>query len=469
VTTSVRETWSEVGFWWLPEAPDEKVSGTLSYSPDEGLELKLVGSFTPITDAFGAPPNCPIILGITAGKLVTLVGCMQSGTSMSFPGFQSESFIPRFALLGVHVESTDDLIFDEIDLLFSNFGDWVDVSGITQNMQAQDDAESGAMLKRMEIAYEPTKGPSAAIGGGSVEVGFDFSASGGMTRNPALHETAVLTVKLDAAITVVETFDRYVTPFANLLTLAIDRPIAIEAIRVSNETTRADRAHRNADLVFCPVHLPEAHDGRILANDMLFHTADLDEVGFDGLVQQWLRIADGLAPVCALFFSVRYAQLPIELRFLNLIRAIEVYHRRTDAGGRLPPDEWEEKLARIIESAPEEDREWLEEELRWSNEVRLRARLRKLLETVSDALEDVLPRKFVGITADTRNYLTHYDDSLKGRALEGADLYRISEVLIFFLQACFLHELGFSSERIASLLRRNRRFAFAAQLRQRGE
>jgi hypothetical protein len=88
---------------------------------------------------------------------------------------------------------------------------------------------------------------------------------------------------------------------------------------------------------------------------------------------------------------------------------------------------------------------------------------------VSDALEDVLPRKFVGITADTRNYLTHYDDSLKGRALEGADLYRISEVLIFFLQACFLHELGFSSERIASLLRRNRRFAFAAQLRQRGE
>jgi ApeA N-terminal domain 1 len=33
------------GVWWLPNIPDNKVSGTLSFSDEEGILLRLIGSF----------------------------------------------------------------------------------------------------------------------------------------------------------------------------------------------------------------------------------------------------------------------------------------------------------------------------------------------------------------------------------------------------------------------------------------
>ena len=38
-----RRTWT--GHWWLPGTPDESNAGFLTYDPESGLELTLVGGF----------------------------------------------------------------------------------------------------------------------------------------------------------------------------------------------------------------------------------------------------------------------------------------------------------------------------------------------------------------------------------------------------------------------------------------
>ena len=33
------------GIWWLPDKPEKQVSGTLRFTPNEGVILDLIGSF----------------------------------------------------------------------------------------------------------------------------------------------------------------------------------------------------------------------------------------------------------------------------------------------------------------------------------------------------------------------------------------------------------------------------------------
>ena len=57
---------------------------------------------------------------------------------------------------------------------------------------------------------------------------------------------------------------------------------------------------------------------------------------------------------------------------------------------------------------------------------------------------------------DNRNYLTHYDPALKGRAATGARLLLMVEVLNLLLQASLLRELGFPEAKISAFASRSR-------------
>lgn len=71
---------------------------------------------------------------------------------------------------------------------------------------------------------------------------------------------------------------------------------------------------------------------------------------------------------------------------------------------------------------------------------------------------------FIKQVRNTRNYLTHYDKSLQGKAIKGEDLYWLTQTLEFLLQACFLKGLGFSTEQCVALFKRNKQYQFAVKL-----
>ena len=57
---------------------------------------------------------------------------------------------------------------------------------------------------------------------------------------------------------------------------------------------------------------------------------------------------------------------------------------------------------------------------------------------------------------DNRNYLTHYNAKLTGRAAKGARLLQLVEILKLLLQACFLRELGLPETTIKEFVSRSR-------------
>jgi len=57
-------------------------------------------------------------------------------------------------------------------------------------------------------------------------------------------------------------------------------------------------------------------------------------------------------------------------------------------------------------------------------------------------------KSFINRVVATRNYLTHFDQSLEPQAARGVELYRITEELRLLVEICLLGEIGFEAESI---------------------
>jgi hypothetical protein len=262
---------------------------------------------------------------------------------------------------------------------------------------------------------------------------------------------------------------RFIFPLQNLLTLATDSPNAIAELFVFSKQktltlTDGESARRPIQVICHTFYQNRQPDEAVLSPHMLFAFKDVAN-DFGTIIDRWLKVASELDSVCKLFFTVQYTpSMYLEQQFLGVVQAVESYHRRRNRKGIFPEEEHRALVKTILTHTAKEHRNWLHNRLRYSNEPTLRDRLRELVELTHDVS---LPlnsaatpsrKAFIQKVVDTRNFLTHYDSSLKNKAADGFELYRLTQVLSFLLQACFLLELGLPSERCAELIRRTPRW-----------
>jgi hypothetical protein len=165
--------------------------------------------------------------------------------------------------------------------------------------------------------------------------------------------------------------------------------------------------------------------------------------------------------VLNLFFAVTYAEaMYMEHQFLSVAQTAESFHRHRYPGGVLPVEDHKKRLSSILEAAPAEYHEWLSDKLKYSNEPNLRQRLRQLLDRVGPVADDLIDnrRKFVNAVVDTRNHYTHYTPESGSRAATGVEVMKLTRIMTFIVQACFLTEAGISPAQCAELFSQNRRY-----------
>jgi hypothetical protein len=93
----------------------------------------------------------------------------------------------------------------------------------------------------------------------------------------------------------------------------------------------------------------------------------------------------------------------------------------------LPEEKHKKRLEEVFITVPEKHKEWLEEELAYSNEPTLRKRLKEILNKYSKITGSLIKNRksFINKVVVTRNYLTHYDSNSKGQAAKGEELYHV--------------------------------------------
>jgi hypothetical protein len=151
-------------------------------------------------------------------------------------------------------------------------------------------------------------------------------------------------------------------------------------------------------------------------------------------------------------------QMFLEQRFLNLVHALETHHRRTTTTLSLPEDEHEKRMESILGAVPEEHKEWLEAELEYSNELKLRKRIKHILDRHLQAVNGVVgnsrrdKKSFVNKVIVTGNYRTHFDERLEHRAARGEELHWINAKLRHLLEMCLMAEIGFEDDEIRKVV-----------------
>lgn len=411
----------ENAFWHFPDQPEVTYYGTVSII-DTDIILSLV-------DCPGTPEVPFTIFGITQkGKMITLLGCLSISRSMSIPGFFICEIDAKYALLGDLINA-DNCRFDTALVKLSDLDVWLDQQGFTSYESTERD---------VSLSYS-TPSDISFYKDFEKEYSFIFKKNSPISshlNNVSITQEAFVRIEHKSKLTI-EDLWKDITQICSFLTMAYFGQPKIITVELANDESRVECLYRGKKAT--------VKENKKHKLNYLFTYSFISEE-FNTIFRNWTELGKISNPVIyALHEGFSDRPSLVEDKFLNIIQAIETFHRRTRLNEVIPKDEHKRNVAKILESCPEEYKQWLKEKLSYSNEPTLKDRISTLL-TELDPL--FISRFFadhesiVNIARNTRNYYTHYDQRLQKKALHGAELSILTQRLRIFLLICLLKQIG---------------------------
>ena len=171
------------------------------------------------------------------------------------------------------------------------------------------------------------------------------------------------------------------------------------------------------------------------------------------MLNNWFSAYENIGPALNLYFSVTNGdQKFLENQFLALAQFLETYHRRTSHERLMDDEVFCGLLEKIMQGCPEEHQEWLTGRLQFGNELSLSQRIKKIITPFKELLGNSSQRNALIRSIDeTRNYLTHYNQSLEDKASTGRALWCLCKKMEAIFQLHLLDVIGFSHDEIVSI------------------
>lgn len=436
------------GSWWLPDNPDTELSGTLTYSQDEGAVLELVGVFgTKSTKRIQQPP---VILGVQQnGRPITLYRCHVRHLSYPCPGIGQAIYYAHFVFDGVHFATEEDIKFNELQGSYTDLDAWVNIFGFDLDHNFEDGKYEA------EIKYTKPESRVFNIRDG-IEVGVWFSCSGpGWSRiqtEAKITQQAYLVAKSTNGDIPFDELFQLLDQFSCLHQVAIQRmnyPRRITGFTHENEIARKtgedEKEYPEIEIYYCPVEAYIARKEKYTF-EMLFTFKDLN----DELINNWFGKFNEFQNVILLYRSLFYStRLFIDTRFLNIAQALESLHSILFENKYLPTAEYKARKAEVLKALPEHLREWVGGALASANYKRFKEKILELLEKKSQYMGELVSdnEKFAKRVRDTRNEFVHHSEQ-RLTFREKRELFSAIRLLTILFELYLLEIIGFSEEKI---------------------
>lgn len=455
------------GYWWLPSAPENKTPGAIRISTEDSLTLNLLGTLeNPRLPKRYSTDFYKIVLGITEeGKLFTLYQCLRLNASFNSPGIRTETYTINTVFHEVHFNKINQMKFHKAVVDYSCLSSWV-YSGNPKFLHRwHKDLAASNIYNLIDLNWSSLELVAKTTKGNVSIFPMLFSSTHNLSFN--FKKAAKLKIDFSQETTLESCYFDYLYPLQNFLTLATNENNFIVDLHVySNYGLRNSNIADNETPIKVSSSFVSQEPKESSKDNMLF-TLENIENELSLWMQKWFNIGDDLRHICNIFFGVKYlTDIFGEQRFLSIVQAIESYHRICFRNEVVPGAEFKRRREEILENTLEEHREWLNEKLVHANEPSLQNRLNDLVEKYKGVIEPFINEdqsKFTKKVKNTRNYLTHYNKSLKKKTAEGDELFRLTQILSFLLEACLLHELGCTPERCAELINRSNEYKYTVK------
>ncbi|MGK6353149.1 HEPN domain-containing protein [Parapedobacter sp. DT-150] len=444
----MKDSYVYEGVWSSPSSESKEVSGTLTFDIDKSIiELSLASTFgqtRSLEDNYQE-----LIIGYNdKGKAITLHQCRMISYRETETGIKTCRYRANVIFVGAHFSSIEDLKFDTINGDFSNFYEWLGVSGIIDE-EIDFDKIRFEYRRPEEITFTLSDHMT-----GKFSFGF---------RCPFPDQTVSLTQTVSFEI-----HSKKEAPFKDLvgamfhfkdfLSLAQFESVKVTSLDVSSSKIYEEHAgERYSKIIEVYLFGNWAKSPKNKSwHQMIFSYKDIS-LNFNRIIKKWYEIKDRLSPsIDFLVDSVASDRILSENSFLNVVQAVETFHRRFRKNQVLPTEEYKAMKNSIIEDVSKEFKEWLSSKLHFANEPTLHDRLKSLLSEYDiDLLTDIIDDKeqFIRDIKNSRNYYTHYDSSLKKKAKTGSALFLLTEKLKVLLLCLILRETEFDDIQLNRFLR----------------
>jgi hypothetical protein len=410
--------------------------GTLEYEPNRTLRLPLLGASTRVFDSVS--DGYPVHGFTDQGTPCSLLDCLTGRTSVNTArGFSSAEITGHALVVGAHVDSIDEPVFDRVELSLTGLREFLAEPLPTRSGESATLIADGAERKEIEIEL-PGATLTFVIGEVSLRAPHQLT----------LERQAIVSIELTEPASYSDWEDRWVQPLLSLLRLATREPVTVEsfkAIHVDGTRREVEFIRPYADLLYAG---PRYGFRRMLLS------AGAVEEQLPEVLARWWELTEQLGRAGHLLFAMLNSRGYADAQLVTLASVAEAYSRTVADAPPLTEERHEQLIERMLAELDEEEQRIYGGALRFANGYPLRERLRMLIERAAGVVEEfsIKGGRLANRIADTRNDLVHLPAEQDELPLSDRELVEASELLVLALQANLLLDIGIDPEHARRLV-----------------
>ncbi len=409
------------GYWWLPSSPDDKVAGVLTVEPNGKVLLELMGAFDSAGKSFDFESN---IVDVIYGRCyapnnnmkdISLMDCRSAITYNFSSSFPLTRYTCIYALIGIHAESMDSQEFFKADVSIDELVHWCR----PRNVVVKYDENT------IGLKIDTTQDKQNVIDFVDLDDGTRLSLTKAVTftsEYPKIFvEQATRLEILKEGMSAGQVLSKMMG-FENFLSVAtLSYPLELSKVYLYSRKHFQDNGREES--VYHPVELvtPLYRNGEpefVRNHDFLFSYDDV-KGSFQDVVRRF------------------YSDIRISQIWNNLICSLE--KKRVYSSGDFLV------VAQALDGFA----------IRFRKETDFQKQLKSLRDEFKSVRKLSLTDDDLKAAKGSRDYYSHilrYEVKDDRKALDGSELFHLTEKLRVLLICCVLNYLGFDNEKIDQLL-----------------
>lgn len=452
------ESFQVIGEWWEKDKTEKVFTGTLSYSPEK-ITLELIGADNGLF-SFEDIKTPMEMYGISVGGESFKINILaKDGSTYSVPGIPVVVYNVQSFIVGAYTEEYPEK-FDSVIYSCDYLTSW-----ITKGVFYEEIIPDRNFRKLEYELPESDTFKVSSINAIIKEYHWGKVKSSDISSyEKSIKHISGFQIKPDEKREF-EWFIKTIRFFKSLLSILVD-------YKTSNEqfilTAFNKKMNRSIEYKYFEQMKEVGHPLRKKIAP-LFEYEDIKSE-FENILNRWFEKEEDLKAIISLHLN-KFESYYIESKFLTSIQALEIFHRRFYGGNILDRQIYNQASDKIKEFISEElegeVRDFFLAKFKHGNEYNLGKRLRELINKLSQDSKLYIIGKserrtsFLQKLIETRNYLTHYDDSgkttiLKHPYVKYFAVIRMNIILVFVL----LKELGIDEELILKKFKDHRNTNF---------
>jgi hypothetical protein len=304
-----------MGYFWLPDRPELRVPGRLTFSTTDGGSLSLIGEL--------AAPETPLsrVLGDAEGVGYTLEDCLMALRSR---GQGKQVLHVQRLVVGAFYERGEPIEADRVSVQLAHLPYWAQSAGFADAMHPDRAEHNG----RWVISSDPIEPFSVPIGQGTLRLGQTRGSAGDGITSLTLTQGAQFHAEFNEVLPLADVVD-LASDLQDLVSIGTDRPAAFERFVLWHPDIFIERGGRPRRQ---PVEYlaewnaqPDKKKRPPTEYDMAFTFAELG--GMDG-VAGWLAVASKYRSMLSHVMNTKYERhMFVQDRLLDRVAALEGFHR----------------------------------------------------------------------------------------------------------------------------------------------